>query len=492
MPSVLLGYLQFVLRFFLPMRDRLKIDFLDKDQEKSARKTTVLIAAVFTLAVGLMAAIGAHASYRASTHGTSVLSEFSNFFSFGSVNNLQHNGSSTDPNDPLATPDGRLNILLLGIGGEGHEGSQLTDTIIIASLDRESKKVGLVSIPRDLAYPLGDGRYQKINAVNAYAEKEHPGEGAKHTAQDFSRQFNIRIDRTVKIDFKGFAAFIDALGGIDVPVENSFTDRAYPTDDDGPDPYKVQTVSFTKGDEHMTGKRALIFVRSRHGNNGEGSDIARSKRQQLVLESIRKKLLSVGTLSNPKKVSEIWASISNHVQTDLGAWDVLKFLPVATHFSKSNLVMNVLTTGANGELYPQKTADAGDLLFPKKADWSEIRNIIANPFVGKIAQLDAIRTEEPIRVEIRNGTTKIGFAAQISSKLTEAGYQIGATGNASQRNYEKSVIVDYTNGANPESLAKLKKLLDANVSLGSPEKGIASTTQFLIILGRSSANLVNN
>ena len=187
------------------------------------------------------------------------------------------------------------------------------------------------------ARPQGDGRYSKINALNAYAEKQYPGEGAKRTAEALSRQLNIRIDRTIKIDFKGFEKFIDALGGLDIDIERSFTDKSFPTDDDGPDPYKWQTVTFTKGNEHMDGKRALIFVRSRHGSNGENSDFARSRRQQLVLEAVRKKLISVGTLSNPKKVSEIWASISNHVQTDLGAWDVLKFLPIATHFSKSNI-----------------------------------------------------------------------------------------------------------------------------------------------------------
>lgn len=492
MSPVLLGWVQFALVFSPNMRDRIQIDFLDKDQEQKARKTTVLIAAVFTLAVGMLAALGANASYRAATRGTSVIAEFGSFFSFGQVNQLHGpNGTSTDPNDPLSTPDGRLNILLLGIGGEGHEGSQLTDTIMIASLDRESKKVGLVSIPRDLAFPLGDGRFEKINAVNAYAEKEHPGEGAKRTAEEFSRQFNIRIDRTVKIDFKGFAKFVDALGGIDVNVENSFTDYTYPTDDDGPNPYRTQTVSFTKGLEHMDGKRALIFVRSRHGNNGEGLDFARSRRQQLVIEAIRKNLLSVGTLSSPKKVSEIWASISNHVQTDLGAWDVLKFLPIATHFSKSNVVMNVLTTGPMGQLYTQNN---GTLLFPKKADWSEIRSIIADPFTGsdKDAIISAAKTEEPLIVEIRNGTTKVGFAAQISGKLTSAGYKISSTGNAIQRNYEKSVIVDYTDGSYPTELAKLKKLLDANVSLGTAEKDISTSTHFLIILGRSSANLVNN
>ncbi len=472
------------------MRDRIQVDLLGIDQEKIARKTTVLIAAVFALAVGLLAAMGASASYRAATRGTNVFSEFGSFFSFGQVNGMHLGNGSVDPKDPLTTPDGRLNILLLGIGGDGHEGSQLTDTIIFASLDRESKKVGLVSIPRDLAFPQGDGRYSKINALNAYAEKQYPGEGAKRTAEALSRQLNIRIDRTIKIDFKGFEKFIDALGGLDIDIERSFTDKSFPTDDDGPDPYKWQTVTFTKGNEHMDGKRALIFVRSRHGSNGENSDFARSRRQQLVLEAVRKKLISVGTLSNPKKVSEIWASISNHVQTDLGAWDVLKFLPIATHFSKSNIVMNVITDAKNGQLFPQNINGAF-MLMPKKADWSEIRDVIANPFVDVGDKFAEAKTDQTVNVEVRNGTTKTGLAGQISGKLNTNGYTIVATGNAQLRNYEKSVIIDYTDGAHPEELAKLKKLLDANVSLSSTEKDVTSTTQFLIILGRSNGNLIN-
>ena len=483
------------------MRDILQVDFLGRNQEQKARKTTVVIAAVFTLVVACLAAFGASASYRAASKGTSVFQEFGNMFQVGNFIGFHMPGQSGDPNDPFNTPDGKINILLLGVGGDGHDGSQLTDTIIVASLDRKNNKIGLVSVPRDLAYPLGGERYEKINAVNAYAEKDHPGEGATYTAQAFSQLFNIRFDRVVKIDFKGFEEFVDNLGGLDINVPTSFTDNSFPTDDNGPNPNQWTSVSFKQGVEHMDGHRVLTFVRSRHGNNGEGSDFARSRRQQIVLDAIRSKLFSLGTLDDPKKVSSLWSSISSHVQTNLTAWDAIKLLPIATHFSSANIMSTVLTDAPDGQLVPRNLAGAF-MLFPKNNDWEPIRNIMADPFTTAQSKEDALRPAQDVVIEVRNGTNLTGFASQVSDKLKKSGYTVLSTGNATLRNYQKSVIFDMTEGSMPDELAKLKQLLNANVSTispidgnlisadGSKERVNASTTQFLIILGTGSSNLM--
>lgn len=480
------------------MKDPLKINLLMNDSDRQARRTTVTVAAVFTLVVGLLAAVGSGASYRASTRGTDVFQEVGNFFVFSELRRLVFGEGGSASSDPLKTPDGRLNVLLLGIGGAGHEGAQLTDTIIFASLDKETNRVGLVSVPRDLAYPMGGGRFQKINAVNAYLEQQHPGQGARLTAEAFESQFNTRIDRVVKIDFAGFEKLIDALGGVDVNVERSFTDRSFPTDPNGPNPYEWTSVSFTKGVEHMNGRRALQFVRSRHGSNGESSDFARARRQQIVLSAIRERMLSLGTLSNPKKVSDIWSTLSSHIETDLTAWDVIKLVPLAMNFSTDNITNRVFTDGPDGELYP-----ANNMLFPNKSDWSEIRTAIADPFASKEEQLKQNKPSEAITLEIRNGTLRTGFAGQVATTLERSGYTIASTGNAARRGYERTVIYDLTNGSKPVELARLKKLLDANVSAVPPdgkivladgltnEKVNASSTHFLVILGDSSLSLVN-
>ncbi len=477
----------------------LKINFLNSDAERSARRSTVLVAGVFTVLVGMLATLGAGASYRAATKGVNVLSEVGSFFSFAELRQLVGNDAAAS-HDLFATPDGRLNILILGIGGDGHDGPQLTDTILLASYDRSQKKLGLVSIPRDLAYPLGDAKFEKINSVNAYAELDAPGQGAEKTAVAFSKLFETRIDRVVKIDFKGFEAFIDAMGGVDVTVEKTFTDTQFPTDDSGPTPNQWTSVTFTKGVEHMDGHRALTYARSRHAAGGEGSDFARSRRQQLVIKAVRDRLLSIGTLANPKKLTDLWTAISSHVQTDFSVWDLLTLAPEAGRVSDLAITTQVMTDDPTGELVAG-TVDGAFMLFPRRSDWSEIRAIVANPFESKHALADAQRAKN-VLLEIKNGTTRSGYAAQVAATLERDGYDVLATGNAQERNYERTVIYDLTNGTKLDELVKLKKSLNANVASVSPTKEILhedgtremlSTTsaQFLVILGNSSLSFVD-
>ncbi len=483
-------------------RNGMKINFIDTDLEQKARRTTIAVAAVFTLLVGVLSALGAAASYRSATDGSDFFSNAGSIFSLSDIKRLVW-GQSGDTNQTLASStDGRLNILILGIGGDGHDGPQLTDTIILASLDQKENRIGMLSIPRDTAYPLGNGQFEKINAVNAYAEKEHPGEGARDTADAFSKLLGVRIDRVFRVDFKGFEDFIDALGGIDVNVEHSFTDSSFPTDDDGADPYKWTTVSFKQGEQTMNGKRALQYVRSRHGTNGEGSDFARSRRQQLVIGAIRDKLVSRDVLTDPKKISELWNTLSSHIQTDVTAWDALKLAPLVLNYKDAKVQTHVLTDAADGELIPANV-DGAFMLFPKKPDWSEIRALAADPFQSKEEIAAAAKPVEPTNLEIKNGTFRTGYAAQISSKLESLGYNINATGNATKRGFEKTIIYDLTGGKKQEELAKLQKMLSADVSSpiveGKTVKPDAQTTEtlyvsstdFLIVLGDSSLGLIN-
>lgn len=484
----------------------MKVDFLEGSQERDARRTTVIIAAVFTLVVGMIAAVGASASYRSASRGTSVFGEVSNLPVIADIRKLVL-GDDASAQDPTSTPDGRLNIMLFGIGGAGHDGSQLTDTIMLASIDLKEEKVGLLSIPRDMAYPLGGTRFEKINAVNAYAEQEHPGQGATYAAKDIGKLLGVRIDHVVRIDFAGFEKFIDALGGIDIDIERAFVDTQYPTADD-----RWQTVSFKKGPQHLDGTHALMYARSRHGSNGEGGDFARAHRQQLVLTAVRDKLLSLGVLANPTKLAELWGVVSSHVQTDFSPWDAVKLSPLVTRINKDKIVNRVLSNDpTSGELIDTNLEGLGYMLFPRKPDWSEIRAIAANPFQTKEQAEAHERPTSVISVEIKNGTVRTGFAAQVSETLKQKGYTVTATGNAAQRGYEKTVIFDLTGGKKPEELARLKKLLDANVSSVLPAWLSGSTTQrvvysegmtaepiaaasseFLIILGESSLGLINN
>ena len=478
-----------------------KVDLLGGDAERKARRSTTAVAVVFSVFVGVLAAIGAGASYRAATHGTSVLAEVGNLPIIADIRRLTWGESG----DILSTTaDDRLSILLLGVGGEGHDGSELTDTILLSTADLKTQQVGMLSIPRDLAYPLGSGRFIKINAVNAYAEQKNPGQGARETGDAFEELLGVKIDHVVKVNFKAFEELIDAIGGVDIKVENSFVDNEYPTEDD-----KWQTVSFKVGDEHMSGARALVYARSRHGSNGEGSDFARSRRQQIIILAVKKKLLSMGTLTNPSKLLKLYQVISSNIQTDLTPWEIMKLAPLVKQFSSDEVNMKVLTNAQNGELVNQ-TVSGAYMLFPKKPDWSQIRDIAQHPFgtesttgttsgTSNTTETKVTPKIEPARVELRNGTTVTGLASQVSEQIKTKGFNVVGLANAVHRTYRSTVIYDLTNGKRSEDLAKLKDLLKATVektpavwsgsstipSSEEPRPTNPSSTDFLVILGQN-------
>lgn len=460
------------------------MDFLGGESERLARRSTLWTAVVFSFVVGLFAAIGAGASYRTALHGTSVLDELGNLPVISDIRRLAWGAATND----AAAADGELTFLLLGIGGEGHAGSLLTDTMLIAKVDLEENRIGIVSIPRDMAYPMGGGKFMKINAVHAYAEQNAPGNGARDTADALEELLSTHIDHVIRVDFRGFVTLVDAVGGIDVNVERAFTDVEYPTEDD-----KWQTVRFEAGEQHMNGETALKYVRSRHGNNGEGGDFARNKRQQIAMLALKEKLLSAGTFTNPQRLLKLYEAVAQNVQTDLSPWDILKLAPLAQDFSTEHITLTVLTDDENGVLRPANI-DGAFMLFPKEEDWSEIRDIVKDPFRTTEERVTDNRPAQPVTVEVRNGTYATGFAGTVSDKLKALGYEVIGVGNAERRGYERSVIFDLTSGKKAEELAKLKRLLDANISTTDPEltqeDGMTLATDFLIILGDSSRGMI--
>lgn len=482
-------------------------DLLQAAEGQFKRQTTIITVA-FMLLVASASAYGARWSYLSNHQDTGQQARANSLPVFQDLRRLLF-GNPVTHTQPQPQSEEQMNVLILGIGGPGHEGSNLTDSILFASVNLKDHKVGLVSIPRDLAYPLGGGRFEKINSVHAYAEQEAPGEGAVRTAQAFSQLFDTRIDHVVRIDFQGFTKLIDAIGGITVPVENGFTDPSYPSNSP---PNSWKTVSFKKGSQEMNGERALTFARSRHGNNGEGTDFARSRRQQLVMIAVRDKLLSLGTLADPNKLADIYRAISNHVQTSFSVWDLLKFAPMAKDFSREHMTLTVLDDRANGVL-TSATVNGAYMLFPKQPDWSEVRAIVQNPFSTEVARKEEVRPQESIRLEIKNGTFRTNFAAQAAAKLEKSGYEITNLGNAVKRGFERTAIYDLTGGKKPAELARLQKLLQADVVSIAPnqiktdsngtarlfpldtettERAYSQTTDFLLILGEASFAFVES
>ena len=383
----------------------------------------------------------------------------------------------------------RVNILLLGIGGPGHDGPYLTDTMILASIRPKEKDISLISIPRDLLAELPGVGMRKINEVDAFGELKAVGSGGEAASRAVADIFDISVDYYIRLDFSGFKKIIDDLGGVAVLVPRGFTDSLYPTRD-----FAYQTVSFRAGKQLFSGERALQFVRSRHGTNGEGSDFARSRRQQLLMMALKDRIFSMDTLTNPQKIISVMDNLKDHLTTNLGFWEAARLANIARVLDYNNIYRVVL---AEGEGYPLsvETRDGAYVLTPKAGDWSEVRQLVKNVFTSPAAKSDDLgKKESRIVVEVQNGTDISGLAYQASLKLADLGFDISAIKNALRRDFEKTVIYDLSGGKYGDALVNLRKNLDANVAIDIPAwvKNSAATTtdgrwsDFVIILGKQS------
>ena len=164
------------------------------------------------------------------------------------------------------------NILIVGVDTRDKEALLNTDTLILASYNYETKDIVMISTPRDFMAEINDSnRFNKINSVYLYAENKTKGSGMMALRKTIEEVTGTEIQYHAMVDFKAFEKIIDAVGGVDINVENSFTDYDYP------DGYS-KTISFKAGPQTMDGKTALEYARSRKSNdNNEGGDYARAK-----------------------------------------------------------------------------------------------------------------------------------------------------------------------------------------------------------------------
>lgn len=236
----------------------------------------------------------------------------------------------------VKTENKRLNILLLGVGGGNHEGPNLTDTIIIASVSPKNDKITLISLPRDLWVP---DLKERINTAYIFGEVKREGGGIILAQAVAKKITNLPIDYTVKIDFLGFVKAVDLLGGIDVDVEKILDDYEYPIAGKENDPCgnkeeelealatassqleafpcRYEHIHFKKGITHMDGETALKFVRSRHAEGDEGTDFARSKRQEKVVKAFKDKVFSLGMFLQPGKFLDLFDVLSESIDTNI-------------------------------------------------------------------------------------------------------------------------------------------------------------------------------
>lgn len=322
------------------------------------------------------------------------------------------------------------NILLLGYAGGKHDGAYLTDTIILAHLDLKNKKAVLFSLPRDLWVKIptknGGDFHAKINSLYQMElfAGNYPNLAKNYSFKKiFSLIFDLPVDNYVAINFEGFKKAIDILGGVDINIEKSFTDYQYPIEGKEKDlcdrqteelfkqgqpflqpganpedkerllkdnpkldeflknatsaphlafPCRYQTLTFKKGKSHMDGETALKYVRSRHSDE-DGGDFGRARRQQLLLQAVKEKVLSLGIVT---KIIPLLDQLGDNLKTDITINQIKRFSQEAAFASYYQLKSFVLTT--ENYLQSSVSQDGQYILIPKEGEneWGQIQKAI--------------------------------------------------------------------------------------------------------------------
>lgn len=384
--------------------------------------------------------------------------------------------------------DGRINILLIAIGGEGHRGENLADTILVASIRPHSggqSDVALLSIPRDLYVQVpGEDYFTKINAVHSYGESKKTDNGPEALRIKVEEITGLPMHYFVRTDFIAFKHIVEAVGGVTITNDRAFYDYWH-------------KIDFQAGTEKMNGERALAYVRARYIEGPEGGDFKRAERQQTILLALREKVFSVQTAFDFGAVNAILNTLSDNIRTDMHLWEMKRFYELARTINPEAVHSNILSTGPNGLLVGSTEVLGGtpaSVLRPRTGDYGEIQQLAKNIFDSDTTLAPSPATEEPTpeatpapkpTVEIRNGTNITGLAAKMKEKLAAEDYHVIAIGNAKNRTTAETTVYALKT-SHADGATALAEFLEVQADSGLPSDEAATEANVLIILGQDA------
>ncbi|MCK4968745.1 MAG: LCP family protein, partial [Candidatus Aenigmarchaeota archaeon] len=362
----------------------------------------------------------------------------------------------------------------------------------------------------------------KINHLDVYGEQLYGSKGGiKLTKQVVEEIFKQPIDYWLRVDFSGFQKVIDLLDGIEVNVDRSFTDNSYPAPNS-----QFQTISFHSGKQIMDGARALQFVRSRHGNNGEGSDFARADRQQKVILAIEKKISDTNVLTNPQRLWTLFNLFNEYVETNISWLQIVRFSKIIKNLDNYQIIQKVIKSGEQQPLYVDYVNDAY-VLKVKGDNFDTLAEMADDIFSYSSTQITNtqenleennlpfnqdnsfdVAQDKPfdftqdnsfdgaqdkaslIKIVILNGTRRNGLAADLSVKLKD--FNIVAIANAWPQNYQQTnfYATKPVNNQISEILEKqlginLNKSLLSTTNLPDSIKQYQTKANYVIIIGNN-------
>ncbi|GAC1501302.1 MAG: hypothetical protein NVS1B10_05420 [Candidatus Saccharimonadales bacterium] len=385
---------------------------------------------------------------------------------------------------------GRVNILLAGNSSDdpGHDGADLTDSIMLVSIDTKTNRAYLLSIPRDLWVDIL-GSHQKINAAYVVGKNKHfnesgyPYGGMGMLTKIVSQDFGIQINYYALLDYKALQQSVDAVGGLDITVKSQDRRGLYDPSIDyatnGP------LVKLTNGLHHLNGQQALNFARARGDDYRSygfaGSDFDRTEHQRQMLVALKAKAVSAGVLANPTKLSSLSDAIGNNVKTDLNLSEVHRLYDISKKID-NNDIKSLSFNNVNGKnlLASYRSYDGQSALIPQLGidRYTDIKSFIkrqssTNPIV-----------QEGATVTVLNSSDKSGLAVQYKSKLQAEDLTVEAIGDGKKRT--NTQIVDNSHDKKPATKSLLTKQFGNNITTINSYAGLYNS-DFIIELGPDQA-----
>lgn len=343
---------------------------------------------------------------------------------------------------------GHINILLLGQGDQGHDGVDLTDTIMVASIDpKNTNSVVLVSLPRDLivdATFLGDknitsGRrlnalYRDIKGKYLYDGETKAAANAKAMRQvqtELSRMTGIDIQYTIKIDFIGFKNIVDELGGITIDVPYTIIDREYPDEN-----YGYQTFNIQKGLQTLDGETALKYARSRHTT----SDFSRSARQQQLISALANKAKEDGILLKPNVLFNLLSILNENFATTASTGELVQLASLSKKVDAQNVITMQINDRSGyfstlpepgGILYTPPREDFGgaSVLLPISVPEFPVTWVKLQSVINLLNTYRAVYLQKPT-ISVLNAGARSGTARSLAYEFSRYGFEVAEIANA--------------------------------------------------------------
>jgi LCP family protein required for cell wall assembly len=344
---------------------------------------------------------------------------------------------------PLPAPDYAgdvLHILLIGLDSTQNLGGQNTDVILVAAVNKDTKQVSMLSIPRDLWVYIPNYGWSRINVAHKIGHRTgYPGGGPGLLAEVLRINLGIPvIDHWARLGFEGFARVVDELGGVEMTVACPVNLRYKPPTSD-----HQEEMILEPGVHLMDGATALRYVRTRRGT----SDFDRARRQHQFLKAVWSQVKSADIIL---KIPGLWSALKDSFQTDLNLGDVLSLAPIALDLKPQNIRSRYI--GVN-QSEPWTNAEGWQVLLPRP---DRIQQAVASLYAPPSASENGVASEGA-RIQVRNGTYRHQLAKIGADQLRWAGFNVVDTELADNPDYQQTMILVFNE--KPKALEQLVRLL---------------------------------